>query len=655
MMGDLSQGDPLMRTALILVAAGSLAFTLATPAEDSTPQQPQAQPAFRSGVDLVQVDVSVLDRDRQPVRGLTAADFTVREDGKVRPVEAFSAIELPARPAPTGAAWLRDVAPDVATNAIPRDGRLVVILFDRTIRNANRPAARLVAEAAVDQLGPADLAAVIYTSRGVPQNFTGDRRLLMSAIAQPFMGLPDNDPGNPGECRCGVCSLETMTHVADALRDVPQRRKMLLFIGSRLPVQTSGIGSDDCGSIVKDARTKLLRAVDVANLTIHTFDSNGLETLAPGADVSQAPPARIGGNLQRQGDLAVYPSHTGGRAVMNTNAPAEALPAVFAETRSYYVLGFAPANPKQDGHFHDIKVDVARRDVSVHPRLGYYAPSKPEHATPAGRGGPPSSLVAALASLWPRTGLPLNVSVAAFANPGKPEATVAVVIRAHESLVVEGTPAAGPVGVQKVNVLAGAYDRDGKAIDYHVQTIEVTPRADPHTSLDYEVVARLALKPGRHEVRVAAENVTRGTSGSVYTYIDVPDFNKARLSISGIVLGPIGASTIKSGPLGDLLPLRPVTAREFAATDRVAAFVRVYQGSGASSPATLTTRIVDSRNQSVFEQRAPLFDAAAAGPKSADHEVTLPLEKLSPGEYLLTFQAGGQKPAASRDMRFTVK
>jgi VWFA-related protein len=643
-----------MRSAVIFIVAGILAFSLISRAEDGIPQPQQAQPAFRSGVDLVQVDVSVLDRDRQPIQGLTAADFTVREDVKVRPVEAFSAIDLPARPAPSGATWLRDVAPDVATNAIPRDGRLVVILFDRTIRNANMPAARLVAQAAVDQLGTADLAAVIYTSRGVPQNFTADRRLLQSAIARPFIGMADNDPGNPGECRCGVCTLETITHVADALRDVPQRRKMLLFIGSRLPVQTT---SSECGSIVSDARTKLLRALDVANLTIHSFDSNALETLAPGADVSHPGPSRIGEHLQRQGDLAVYPDHTGGRAVMNTNAPADAIPAVFAESRSYYVLGFVPANPKHDGHFHNIKVDVARRDVSVHPRLGYYAPVNLARSTQAGRGGPPSSLVAALASLWPRTGLPLSVSVAAFANPGRTEATVAVVIRAHESLVVDGSPAVAPgsAGVQKVNVLAGAYDRDGKAIDSHVQTIEVTPRADAQTSLDYEVVARLALKPGRHEVRVAAENVTRGTSGSVYTYIDVPDFEKARLSISGIVLGPIGAGATASGPLGDLLPLRPVATREFAATDRVAAFVRVYQGTAASAAATLTTRIVDSRNQSVFEQHGPLFDTPGDGPRSADHELNLPLAKLAPGEYLLTFQAGGQKPAASRDVRFTVK
>ena len=43
---------------------------------------PVQPPTFRTGVDAVQLDVSVLDKDRRPVRGLTAADFTVLEDGK---------------------------------------------------------------------------------------------------------------------------------------------------------------------------------------------------------------------------------------------------------------------------------------------------------------------------------------------------------------------------------------------------------------------------------------------------------------------------------------------------------------------------------------------------------------------------------------------
>lgn len=36
---------------------------------------------FRTGVELVQLDVAVLDDQRVPVRGLTAADFTVVESG----------------------------------------------------------------------------------------------------------------------------------------------------------------------------------------------------------------------------------------------------------------------------------------------------------------------------------------------------------------------------------------------------------------------------------------------------------------------------------------------------------------------------------------------------------------------------------------------
>ncbi|MEP6914972.1 MAG: VWA domain-containing protein [Acidobacteriota bacterium] len=640
---------PSILSARVLALVGLIAFGLRLSAGQAPPQRP----SFRTGVDLVQVDVSVLDPQRQPVPGLTAADFTVREDGKERPVVAFSAVDLPARPAPPPAVWMREIAPDVITNAVPREGRLVVILFDRTIRNGTMPAAKRIAEMAVDQLGPADLAAVIYTARGVPQNFTADRRLLRSAIARPFLGLADGDSGNPGQCRCGVCTLESITRVADALRDVPQRRKMLLFIGTNIPVQDAG----DCSGILKDAREKLFRAADVANLTIHAFDSNALESLAPTAEVRG--PARspdIGGNLQRQGNLSAYPDHTGGRTVLNTNAPERLVSEIFSESRSYYVLGFEPANPKNDGHFHDIKVTVKRQGVAVHPRRGYYAPSDPARNPPAARGGPSASLVAVQAGLWPRTALPLSVTAAAFENPGKSDATVAVVLYAHESLTDEGRGAAPPaaIGAQQINVLTGAYDQSGKSIDFHVQKLEVTPQRGA-SALDYEVVSRLTLKPGRHEIRVSAENVTRGTSGSVYTYVDVPDFSKGALSLSGVVLGRSGGSATASPVLGTLLPLAPIARREFAPADHVTAFVRAYQGGNGAPAGTLTTRILDDHNRAVFEQAVPAFDGRGTGPASQDHQIEIPLAQLTPGEYLLTMSVGGQKPAAMREVRFTVR
>jgi hypothetical protein len=85
-------------------------------------QMASAQQVFRAGVDLVQLDVLVLDRNRRPVTGLTAADFTVLEEGTPRPVAAFVAVDLPSATA-TPEGWTRDVAPDVVRNELPAEGR----------------------------------------------------------------------------------------------------------------------------------------------------------------------------------------------------------------------------------------------------------------------------------------------------------------------------------------------------------------------------------------------------------------------------------------------------------------------------------------------------------------------------------------------------
>jgi hypothetical protein len=84
---------------------------------------------------------------------------------------------------------MRDVAPDVASNMGPQEGRLVVILMDRTMRPLLQIMGRRVAEAAINALGSGDLAAIIYSGPGVPQNFTADRSLLLAAINRPFVAF----------------------------------------------------------------------------------------------------------------------------------------------------------------------------------------------------------------------------------------------------------------------------------------------------------------------------------------------------------------------------------------------------------------------------------------------------------------------------------
>src|SRR5687768_6531351 len=91
-------------------------------------QEPRDVPTFASQVDLVTVDVVVLDRQGELVRGLTVEDFTLFEDGKAQPIASFEAFDAPARvtaSSPEGASA-------VATNrrAPEHAGRPFVLLVD---------------------------------------------------------------------------------------------------------------------------------------------------------------------------------------------------------------------------------------------------------------------------------------------------------------------------------------------------------------------------------------------------------------------------------------------------------------------------------------------------------------------------------------------
>ena len=95
----------------VVVAALSVVAALCAVGLLASAQDSQSIQRFLARTDVVLLDVSVLDRSRHPVRDLTAADFTILEDGKPHTVEYFQQVELPAAPSGS-AAWMRDVAPD---------------------------------------------------------------------------------------------------------------------------------------------------------------------------------------------------------------------------------------------------------------------------------------------------------------------------------------------------------------------------------------------------------------------------------------------------------------------------------------------------------------------------------------------------------------
>jgi hypothetical protein len=549
---------------------------------------------------------------------------------------------------------MREVAPDAQSNVLPEQGRTLVLLFDQSIAPEEMPAARRIALAAVDAMGPGDLAAVLHVGMARPQNFTADRSLLRRAIDQTFVGLGADDAEPRGECLCGICKLEAIEHAADVLRASGTRHGELFFIGTAIRFQApvrfrgpDGVSMPDCAFPLKLARERLFLAVDTAGVVVHSLDPGGLRT----------PMARRGASL----DLKVLPERTGGRAVMFTNEPEAHVAALLAESASYYVLGVERPPARTNARPQSVDISVKRKNVKVVAQRKYASAAlSPVRMTGGDPSDPPATLVRALATVWPAQSIPLVMSAAAVAGPGSSQTVVAVTVGVAEAAPRDGVvPDIAPA--RSLSVLAGAWDRNGQPIVTHTQEVSATavPLAqrghDP--SFEYEVVSRLGLRPGLHEIRVAVEDHASGETGSVYTTVDVPDFSKDRLSLSGLVVSATPAPPLApADAFSDVLPVVPTAQREFTRASRVAAFVRAYQGgNGAMSDVTMTATLLGVSETPIVHETTTLAASRFGNARSADYMINVPVTDLAPGPYLLTLQATLGDKQVTRHMRFEMK
>src|SRR6266542_872999 len=102
------------RFLLAVVAVATL--SAGVPAALPLQQQPADSPVFRSGVQSIEVDDRVTDRNGAVVRGLTKDDFTLQEDGKPQTITTASFVDLEIESPVTR--MIRGVIDsDVATNA----------------------------------------------------------------------------------------------------------------------------------------------------------------------------------------------------------------------------------------------------------------------------------------------------------------------------------------------------------------------------------------------------------------------------------------------------------------------------------------------------------------------------------------------------------
>ncbi|MDH4064627.1 MAG: VWA domain-containing protein, partial [Acidobacteriota bacterium] len=385
-----------------LVVAGCAMLALLSPSPEA--QQP-TPPTFRSGVDLISIDVTVVDGAGAPVPTLEASDFSVEVDGAPRAVVAVQFFEGAAPVVPDG----RHREPIGAAMASSADAAANQIVFAIDV-GATSPESReqvlATANAVLDRLPPADrVAAVTIPLRLSELAFTTNRQIVRAALhdlggwsPRPGRQLPFGvvealgmdrrereweravervcDRGDPfmrDACRSGMESdarglvaeanarAATSTAGLEALLRVLARTdgpKTVLYFSEELATDGARI---EIGRVA--------RAAAAARTSIHVMHAQ------PSAGDAASSFLRFEPVKERQRQLEgleLVSDWTGGR-LFTLGAHAEVATRLARELSGRYLLLVETAPTDRDGKAHAIKVRVPNTRSTVRARREFVA------------------------------------------------------------------------------------------------------------------------------------------------------------------------------------------------------------------------------------------------------------------------------------------
>jgi VWFA-related protein len=680
---------------------------------------PQPAVTFRAETNFVEVHAIVTDASGAFVRNLTKDDFEILEDGKPQTPAAFSLIDLPIERPVTPPGATEPIESDVRATTRTFDGRIYVFLLDDLHTAATRTkAVRDAARRFIQQyLGSHDLAAVVYTSgrQESGQELTSSPRLLRTAI-EKFQGqkLPSagaeklavhirqtdtdtvlgdgtqptrsrealekaesiKDPYEAERALNARRALQAVENVANWLRDVQGRRKALLLFseGIDYDIYQPFNLTQSASAIVTEAR-EAAAAAQRANVNVYGIDPRGLSQFGELIDISARsdyPQLEYGtfrGALHElrlsQESLISLSEETGGLAVVNAGDVVGGLGRVVLDNSRYYLLGYYSDATKWSRKFLKIDVRVKRPGLSVRARRGFLPPDPRATAKALEadvKAGTSPALKAALSKPVPIGDLPLRVFAAAFKGEGANGSLFLAVEIDGGSLKFQERD--GRFNEQiEVSIVAAdqrARVQGGDRQEFNLRLQPATRERISRTGV--RLLSRLALPPGRYQIHVGAHEATGATIGTVPYDVEIPDYAKSPLELSGVLVTSSNANAfVTSNPdplLKDVLPGSPVVTRQFSVEETLTTYAELYAGSGPARTVTLMTSVQDARDgRTVFQ--AQDRRAIDASPRSLTHgfSTEVPLKNLSPGTYILRVAAqasvGGQ--AAERAVPFEIR
>jgi VWFA-related protein len=676
-----------------LTAAGQQAAT--TPPQTPTPPQPPL--TFKVEVNYVEIDAIVTDASGSLVQGLTKDDFQLLENGKPQTLSVFSQVDIPVERADAPLFAPSPIEPDVRSNRREFDGRVFVLVLDDLQTHFSRSArVKAAATQFIERhMGANDLAAVVTTggAKGGTQEFTTSRRMLLQAVDK-FMGQknrsatlekieelsrrppgitgPAVDPFEAERAFKARNSLGTLKGLAEYMAGIRGRRKAVVMFSEGVDYDLSNPIENQYATDIYDEARTAIAAASRANVSFYTVDPRGLGGLDEAIEIQALPGENTLGLTSMmdevrnaQDSLRVLAEQTGGFAVINQNDYRNAFSKIITENSTYYVLGYYSSDTRRDGQFRPVSVRVNKPGLEVRARKGYTASRGrlPAESKTAAAAETSRELRDALASPIPVTGLGLTAFAAPFRGGNKASVSIALEIEGRRFRFEEKD---GQVS-NEVEVSMVAFDAGGTSRDGGRDKVILNPRPQTRDLImknGVRVLRRLELSPGRYQIRIGAREKGTGALGSVMLDLDVPDFGKEPLSMSGIALTAPSASYVPTAKADDLfknvLPAAPTAIREFPRADTLAIFTEIYDNqTRAPHRVAIKTTVIADDGRIVFtasdERRSEELGAKGGG---YGYTAEIPLQAIPPGRYVLRVEAqtllsGGG--TAKRELEFRVK
>ena len=272
-------------------------------------------------VDLVLLDVSVQDKNGQPVHNLEQKDFRIYEDKVEQPITSFSAEESPVT-------W--------------------GLVLDRS--SSMRGMMKDVYESALNviEVGTSEDEMFIMTFNNKTETvaeLTSDRRKLANSI----FGL-----GAEG----GTALYDAATSALDYVKRGKHRKKVLVVITD---------GGDNKSRLRFSQLVERVKESDVLIYTVGMYGGMAHN------------PTEVRRMMEPQNQLRQLAEVTGAYAHFpaDANKCREAMDKIAREVSEHYTIGYYPTNPMHDGRWRKVKVAVAGHSnakYAVRTRSGYYAP-----------------------------------------------------------------------------------------------------------------------------------------------------------------------------------------------------------------------------------------------------------------------------------------